>query len=197
MSQLANALAQASMVIGAKKCEKLEQFSDILLEWNKTHNLTGAKSHEQVVENIIDALYPATFIVEPKTILDVGTGAGFPGLVLAIFYDQGSVTLCEPIKKRSAFLRYASAKLQLAHVNVESKRVQELPPNRYDLITSRAVGNLQMLLEITKHLRGKESSYLLYKGSYVTEELEPIKEKINYTIYQRGHRRYLYVKEIG
>ena len=195
MSTLVQALTQADVSIDKEKFRKLDHFSALLLEWNGVHNLSGVKSKEQQIEYIVDALYPTSFIETPTTMLDVGTGAGFPGLILAIFYDGCAVTLCEPLKKRSAFLRYVSAEIDLVNVTVETKRVQDIGSKPFDLITSRAVGSLPLLVTITKHLRNDQSRYLLYKGSRLDQEMEALKEKINYTIVQRGQRQYLYIKE--
>ena len=61
--------------------KRLQRFTELLLEWNKIHNLTGAKTPFEVEKNIEDSMFPTTFIKEPSSILDVGTGAGFPGLI--------------------------------------------------------------------------------------------------------------------
>jgi len=97
---------------------KLEHFAALLHEWNQIHNLTGAKSIAAIYDNIVDSLYPLTFIKVPKTLLDVGTGAGFPGLVLAIALPQSEVVLAEPLKKRVSFLKYAAIDLGLKNVKV-------------------------------------------------------------------------------
>jgi len=73
---------------------KLERFASLLNEWNQIHNLTGAKTVDAIYVNIVDSLYPLTFIEKPKTLLDVGTGAGFPGLVLAIALPSTEVSTC-------------------------------------------------------------------------------------------------------
>ncbi|MDD5548285.1 MAG: 16S rRNA (guanine(527)-N(7))-methyltransferase RsmG, partial [Sulfurovaceae bacterium] len=140
--------------ISACDVEKLDKFSDILLEWNKIHNLTGAKDKKSVYENIIDALYPISFISFPKNVLDVGTGAGFPGLVLAIAKEESHFTLCEPLKKRATFLRFVVTMLGLSNVTVVSKRVEDLEVFNFDLITSRAVTNTKLLLSLTQNQRG-------------------------------------------
>lgn len=85
-----------------KNCEI---FCDLILKYNKTHNITGAKNAQSVYENIEDSIYPITFLPleEIKTAIDVGTGAGFPGLLLALAMPQTHFTLFEPIKKRVLF----------------------------------------------------------------------------------------------
>lgn len=178
--------------------DNLEKFSEILLEWNKIHNLTGAKDKKSVYENIIDALYPITFISFPKNVLDVGTGAGFPGLVLAIAKQESHFTLCEPLKKRATFLRFVVTMLGLRNVSVVSKRVEELEQFDFDLITSRAVTNTKLLLDLTKNQRGVDTKYLLYKGSLVFDEIDDISDcELNYDIFTKNKRNYLYIRSVN
>lgn len=184
--------------ISSVSIDNLEKFSDILLEWNKIHNLTGAKDKKSVYENIIDAIYPVSFIDFSKSILDVGTGAGFPGLVLAIVKEESHFTLCEPLKKRAAFLRFVVTMLGLSNVTIIAKRVEELGDICFDLITSRAVTNTKLLLNITKNQRGADTKYLLYKGSLVFEEIEDISDcEPKYDIFTKNKRNYLYIKSIN
>jgi 16S rRNA (guanine527-N7)-methyltransferase len=183
--------------ISTASADHLEKFCEILLEWNKIHNLTGAKDKKSVYENIIDALYPVTFMDFPKNILDVGTGAGFPGLVLAIALDKSHFTLCEPLKKRAAFLRFVVTTLGLLNVTIAAKRVEELGSVCFDLITSRAVTNTKLLLDITKDQRGTNTKYLLYKGSLVLDEISDISDcELKYDIFTKNKRNYLYIKSV-
>ena len=158
---------------------KLESFASLLHEWNQIHNLTGAKSIDAIYLNIIDSIYPLNFIKEPKMLLDVGTGAGFPGLVLAIVLPQTSIVLAEPLKKRVSFLKYAALDLELKNVTVEAKRVEKIKCSAFELITSRAVTNTKLLLDLTKNISNIETEYLFYKGSRVFDEIEDVPHKID------------------
>jgi len=111
--RLKELLKNENIILDDKKIELLEDFTSLLHEWNKIHNLTGARTIDAIYKNIIDSLYPMTFIKEPKNILDVGTGAGFPGFILAIIFDKAEVVLCEPLKKRVSFLKYTAISLGL------------------------------------------------------------------------------------
>ena len=115
-------LEDEKISIDSEIVDKLEAFALLLHEWNQIHNLTGAKTVDAIYDNIIDSLYPLNFIERPKTLLDVGTGAGFPGLVLAIALPQTEVVLAEPLRKRVSFLKYASIDIGLTNVKVEGKR---------------------------------------------------------------------------
>jgi len=173
---------------------KLENFASLLHEWNQIHNLTGARTVDAIYVNIIDSLYPLTFIKKPETLLDVGTGAGFPGLVLAIALPETRVVLAEPLKKRVSFLKYAAIDLGLSNVSVEAKRVEEVADEAFDLISSRAVTNTRLLLELTSKISDAHTEYLFYKGSRVFDEIEDVQHQLRYDIVQKNQRNYLYIK---
>ena len=173
---------------------KLENFASLLNEWNQIHNLTGAKTIDAIYVNIVDSLYPLTFIEKPKTLLDVGTGAGFPGLVLAIALPGTEVVLAEPLKKRVSFLKYAAMDLELKNVKVEAKRVEKVEHNAFDLITSRAVTNTKLLLDLTKDISNDKTDYLFYKGSRVFDEVAEVQHQLDYDIVQKNQRNYLTIK---
>jgi len=175
--------------------EKLEGFAMLLHEWNQIHNLTGAKSMLAIYENIVDSLYPLSFIEIPKRLLDVGTGAGFPGLVLAIALPQTQTVLAEPLKKRVSFLKYAIIDLELENVKVEAKRVEQINAEPFDMISSRAVTNTKLLLNLTSAIANEKTAYLFYKGSRVFDEVAQLEGELRYDIIQKNQRNYLYIKK--
>lgn len=174
--------------------EKLKRFSELLLEWNQIHNLTGAKSPLEVERNIEDSIYPTNFIEKPSSILDVGTGAGFPGMILAIAYPDVKTVLCEPRQKRASFLKYVAMELQLSNVEVVKKRVEEYAFEPFGLISSRAVTDTKMLLNLTEHLQDEKTHFLFYKGEQVFNELALVEQQLDYDIIEKNQRNYLYIK---
>jgi len=192
--KLQKQLAAENIRLDEVTVKKLEGFADLLHAWNQVHNLTGAKSVEAIYDNIIDSLYPLTFIKEPDTLLDVGTGAGFPGLVLAIALPETEVVLAEPLKKRVSFLKYAGIDLGLGNLTVEAKRVEHVVHTPFSLISSRAVTNTGLLLRLTEHLSHDDTRYLFYKGSRVFDEIEAVDRQLDYDIVQKNQRNYLYIK---
>ena len=192
--QLKKALEKANIYLEKEQIEKLNIFTKKLLWYNRVHNISGLKSEDEVISNIVDSLIPITFVQEPKRLLDVGTGAGFPGLILSIAWMGSFVTLLEPIQKRVTFLKLMVEQMNLSNVNVIKKRVENFQDNPYDLITSRAVTNTKDLLELTSHLSTSQTSYLFYKGSYVESEIAFEKGKLNYDIVSINKRNYLYIK---
>ncbi len=187
-------LDKEEIVLSEGIVTKLENFASLLNEWNQIHNLTGAKTVDAIYVNIVDSLYPLTFIEKPKTLLDVGTGAGFPGLVLAIALPGTEVVLAEPLKKRVSFLKYAAIDLELTNVSVEAKRVEQVEHDAFELITSRAVTNTKLLLDLTKDISNSRTEYLFYKGSRVFDEIEDVQHQLTYDIVQKNQRNYLYIK---
>lgn len=191
---LTQLLDKEGMTISSETIVKLENFASLLHEWNQIHNLTGAKTVEAIYVNIVDSLYPLTFIKQPKSLLDVGTGAGFPGLALAIAMPETEVVLAEPLKKRVSFLKYAAIDLVLPNVSVEAKRVEFVEHEAFELISSRAVTNTKLLLDLTKEISDSKTEYLFYKGSRVFDEIEDVQHQLDYDIVQKNQRNYLYIK---
>lgn len=174
---------------------KVDLFTTLLLKYNQTHNITGAKTKESVLKNVEDSVYPLNFldVSALKQAIDVGTGAGFPGLLLALALPDVHFTLFEPIAKKSAFLHLAKIELEMKNVTICTNRVEKVAPWGADLISSRAVTNTKMLISLCKDFITPSSTLLFYKGEYVEEEIKGLS---NCQIYQREKRYYLMMKDI-
>ena len=168
-------------------------FIRLLQQWGKVHNLSGRLSREDIEENILDSIYPLSFINKYESFADIGTGAGYPGLILAMAQRDVKSYLIEPRIKRVSFLNFVKASLKLDNLTVLCNRVEEVKSLQVDLITSRAVTNTSLLLDITTNIKKDNSSYLFYKGSMLDEELEVAKVN-DYKIVNRKDRNYLYIK---
>lgn len=172
----------------------IETFVQLLKKWGKVHNLSGNLDDQTIYENILDSLYPLSFIEDFKSFADIGTGAGYPGLIIAIAKKDKEAYLIEPRAKRVAFLNIIKATLGLKNLTILQKRVEELEDLKVDLITSRAVTNTNLLLNLTQNIKKESSSYLFYKGSMLENELKEAKIK-NYKVVCKDDRNYLYIKE--
>jgi len=172
-----------------------EIFIDLILKYNRVHNITGAKDRQSVVANIEDSLYPIKFlpIEDIKTAIDIGTGAGFPGLILAMRLPNIHFTLFEPIVKKSSFLHLVKVSLSLKNVTISTKRVELADTFKTDLISSRAVTNTDMLIKLCKEYITPKTILLFYKGERVVEEVTNLK---NYKIHKKDRRNYLIVKDV-
>ncbi|MDF1874266.1 16S rRNA (guanine(527)-N(7))-methyltransferase RsmG [Sulfurimonas sp. SAG-AH-194-I05] len=170
----------------------IQKYKEHLFKWNKVHNLTGAKDENTVNEFIYDAVFPVSFLKPYKNLLDIGTGAGFPGMILALALPDTQVTLVEPLKKRASFLQFIKADLGLNNVRVVKKRVEEMDAEHFELITSRAVTDTKMLLQLSKNFRDSRSTLLFYKGERVFEEVD---QNMPHKIIQTNNRHYLLLGE--
>jgi len=175
--------------------KKIDDFAKYLLDWNKVHNLTGAKTYEAINEQIYDSIYPLTFLPKKNSLLDIGTGAGFPGMILAIAMPETKCTLCEPLRKRASFLKFIVRELELTNVTVEASRVENLEIKLYDLITSRAVTDTKTLIEWSRPFIGENTQMLFYKGEQVFEEIKGL-ESCKYELISRDQRNYLWIQEL-
>ncbi len=170
----------------------IQKYKEHLFKWNKIHNLTGAKDEDTLNNFIYDAVFPVSFLPKYKNLLDIGTGAGFPGMILAMGLPDTQVTLVEPLMKRASFLQFIKADLGLDNVRVVKKRVEDMEAEHFELITSRAVTDTKMLLELSKNFRDETSTLLFYKGEKVFDEVD---ESMPHKIIQTNNRHYLLLGE--
>lgn len=161
---------QAATGVSRETLARLDAYAACLGKWNRRINLVGAATLPALWQrHFLDSAQLARWIPAPDaTVLDVGSGAGFPGLVLAII-GAGRVTLAESDKRKAAFLREA-ARLAGTAVAVHAVRVEDWRATP-DVITARAVAPLPRLLDQTAHLVGDTTQYLLLKGPDIEDEL--------------------------
>lgn len=170
----------------------IQKYKEQLFKWNKIHNLTGAKDEKTIDEFIYDAVFPISFLPKCKNLLDIGTGAGFPGMILAIGLPNTQVTLVEPLAKRASFLQFIKADLGLDNVKVVKKRVEDMEPEIFEIVTSRAVTDTNMLLNLSKNFRDENSKLLFYKGEKVYDE---VPQNMKHKIIKTKNRHYLLIGE--
>ncbi len=188
---LKTTLTQDNITLPDNFFYNIQKYKEHLFKWNKIHNMTGAKDEATIDAFIYDAVFPVSFLPKTNTLMDIGTGAGFPGMILAIALPETEVTLVEPLTKRASFLQFVKADLDLKNVTVVKKRVEDMEPKIFDIITSRAVTDTKMLLKLSENFRDKNSQLLFYKGEKVYEEVEGIPE---HKIIQTKNRHYLLMK---
>lgn len=169
----------------------VQRYKEHLFKWNKIHNLTGAKDETTIDNFIYDAVFPVSFMPHVDTLMDIGSGAGFPGMILAFALPNTSVTLVEPLSKRASFLQFIKADLGLKNVTVVKKRVEEMESQVFDMITSRAVTDTKMLLKLSENFRDEETKFLFYKGEKVFDEVADTDKKMSYKILETDNRHYL------
>ncbi len=151
---------------------RLAAFVGLLDKWNRVYNLTAVRDlHDMVTRHILDSLALLPFL-HGRRLLDVGTGAGLPGLVLAIARPDLSVTLLDASAKKLRFVRQAAAELGLDRVEIVQARMQEYRPGRsFDMVVSRAVASLKDLYLQTRHLLSPGGRMLFMKGTVPEAEI--------------------------
>lgn len=180
-------LKKINIDITEEQLKQLEMYYELLVEWNEKINLTAITEKEEVyLKHFYDSLTlsKAIDLNQELTLCDIGTGAGFPGIPLKIVFPKLKVTLIDALDKRIKFLDEVINKLGLENIETIHARAEEYGvKNRevYDIVTARAVSNMQMLLEYTVPLV-KKNGYFIAMKSNCDEELELAKnaiEKLN------------------
>lgn len=147
-------------------------YLELLQHWNRSYNLTAIRDpREMVTKHLLDSLAIHPF-VRARTLADLGSGAGFPGIALAIVQPQLQVTLIEANGKKARFLREALRALELGNAQVMQSRIEAVSmPGAFDAITARALATLPRLLELGGQLLTPDGRLLAMKGARPDEEL--------------------------
>lgn len=174
------AVEQLKVDLTEEKLEKLNKFYNLLIEWNKKINLTRIEEEEEVyLKHFYDSLTIAKVVdlSEIKTLCDIGTGAGFPGIVLKIFYPNLKITLIDSLQKRVNYLNEIIKDLGLDNIEAIHVRGEDYK-GQYDVVTSRAVANIEKLLGYTMHLVSPTGIFVAMKGDIEKELTLDVKKKI-------------------
>jgi len=180
LKRLEEGLACWNIVLDEVQRERFRRLTQLFLEWSERLSLTGIMEPERIaVEHYLDSVAPLAFnlIGEEKAVIDVGTGAGFPGLPLAIMCPKVSFTLIDATRKKVAYLQSVCSELWLTNVEVVWGRAEELAHQKafregFDVAVVRAFGALDIVWECTLPFVKISGIAIAYKGPRVGEELE-------------------------
>ena len=173
-----NELNKIGIILSEYQLNQLDKYYNMLVEYNKNINLTAITEYDQVLlKHFYDSLTITKAIeLTNQKVCDIGTGAGFPGIVLKIAYPNLEITLVESLTKRCVFLNEVIKELDLKNIKVVNQRAEEFSHNNieyFDIITSRAVAKLNILLELSiKSL--KIGGYYVALKANVDEEIKSI-----------------------
>lgn len=181
LTQLNHGLDELFLTVPEESQKKLIHFLSLLTKWNATYNLTAITQPEKMVSHqLLDSLAINKFL-HGHRIIDVGTGAGLPGIPLAIVNPEKQFVLLDSLKKRTAFLQQVCYQLKLNNIEIINQRVEDYHPEiQFDQIITRAYAILPEMLKSTQHLTVEATQFLAMKGANFQEELELIPD--TYTI---------------
>ncbi len=172
-AQVAAGLAAMGIVLDEKARSRLLAHLELIAKWNRVHNLTAVRETEQmVVLHLLDSLSVLPYLEGAQSIVDVGSGAGLPGIPIAIARPLARVTLLDSSHKKCVFLQQAKTELALDNVEVVCDRVEKWrPAARFDAVISRAFSDLADFVSQAQHLVAPGGRLIAMKGVYPFEEI--------------------------
>ena len=182
---LTEGLNKCNIQITEEQTEKLLLFMDIVLRENKKFNLTAITDEKEFIEkHIIDSALSIKYIKNEGKLIDIGSGAGMPGIVIKILKKDLNILLLDSLNKRVNYLNNTIKELNLNNIEAIHQRAEELSHDdeyreQFDYVTARAVASLNVLLEYTIPFIKKESSFIALKGSKGEEEIDQSKNALN------------------
>ena len=185
---LATGIADMCLDVSLETQQKLLAYLVLLQKWNKVYNLTAVRDPlEMVTLHLLDSLSVLPYI-KAKNLLDVGSGGGLPGIVLAICLPNLLVTTIDTVQKKAIFMRQVKGELGLNNLQIVHARVESfMPDEKFEVIISRAFSELVMFVNLTKNLLAQNGQWLAMKGQMqylelAVIELESLKIKVRQII---------------
>lgn len=174
-SDLLEQAAAMGLTLSPAAVSKFNILVELLAKWNRVYNLTARRSEDTwVSHHFLDSLSIVPILPSGR-LIDVGSGAGFPGLPIAVADPDRDIVLLDSNQKKSAFLRHAVAEMQLDNVSVETIRVEAFKPERaFDIVVSRAFSSLPEFLRLAGHLCANGGRLLAMKGILRDAELDQV-----------------------
>lgn len=172
LRELTEGAAQLSIDLAPEQAEQMLAYLQLLQKWNKAYNLTAVRDPDEMVSrHLLDSLSILPYVQGDRW-LDVGSGGGMPGIILAIMRPHAQFTLLDSNGKKTRFLTQVKLELGLANLTVVQNRVEVFQAERpFHGIVSRAFSSLADFTQLTRHLSDSETCWLAMKGQYPQEEL--------------------------
>jgi len=167
--------------VNKQNIEKIKTFINLALEFNQTHNIFVRKDFKEVFEkDIVDCLPVASEIEKSDSVLDLGSGGGFPGILISLLRPKNEVSLVESSSKKCYFLKKTIDELNLNNTKIINENINEQNNvGKYDIITARAFADINKIINITKNNITPNTKYLLLKGTIkkINKEMEVLNTK--------------------
>ena len=172
---LIEGLYRMSLNLSDQIIDQLIAYLNLIEKWNRVYNLTAIRERDEMIKlHFLDSLSILNH-VEMEHVLDVGSGAGFPGIVLAITKPELKVTVMDSVNKKTTFMQQVKSELSLTNLNVVNARVEDYQPTiLFDGVITRAFSSIQNMLLMTQHTLQKNGAWLAMKSKDVKEELEAL-----------------------
>jgi len=175
--KLAAGIAEMGLQVSPERQQSLLDYLVLLAKWNKVYNLTAVRDPlEMVTLHLLDSLSVLSYI-DGKSLLDVGSGGGLPGIVLAICLPDLQVTTIDTVQKKAIFMRQVKGELGLGNLQVVNARVEEYEAEPFELVISRAFSDLGLFMALSQHLLAEGGCWLAMKGVSPQQDLEALKVK--------------------
>ncbi|MET1113330.1 MAG: 16S rRNA (guanine(527)-N(7))-methyltransferase RsmG [Comamonas sp.] len=177
---LADGIQEMQLEVSAAQQEQLMDYLALMFKWNAIYNLTSLRDPVQMVtHHLLDSLAAVPAFKDAANVLDVGSGGGLPGIVLAIVRPDMKVSMIDTVHKKTAFLNQVKAELGLANVTVYTMQVQQLQTgektsDKFDVITSRAFADLSDFVNWSSHLLAQQGRYIALKGVAPQDEQQRV-----------------------
>lgn len=184
--QLEQGIDQLGIECSAYQIEQLLDYVSLLVAWNSAYNLTAIRDPEQMIAlHILDSLAILPF-VSGKTLIDVGTGPGLPGIPLAIMCPEKTFKLLDSNGKKTRFLFHARCQLKLQNLTEIQSRVEQfIPEQTYDTVLSRAFTSVADMVAKCKHLLSPDGRFLAMKGKFPQSELSLLEKDYKVDVWHR------------
>jgi len=179
---LVEGLHRMSLNLSDQMIDQLMAYLNLIEKWNRVYNLTAIRERDEMIKlHFLDSLSILNY-VEMEHVLDVGSGAGFPGIVLAITKPELKVTVMDSVNKKTTFMQQVKSELSITNLNVVNARVEEYQTDiLFDSVITRAFSSIQNMLLMTQHTLQKNGAWLAMKSKDVKEELKALDEN-QYTL---------------
>jgi 16S rRNA (guanine527-N7)-methyltransferase len=172
LQQLQLGCEALGVMVSEQQLSLLIKYVELIAKWNKAFNLTSVREPQEMISrHLLDSLAILPYL-EGKSLLDVGTGAGLPGIPVAILRPEMAVTLLDSNSKKTRFLQQVKAELNLKNISVIHSRVEQADLPKFDIVTARAFSTIDDIIDLAGRHCDDAGSLVLMKGIYPEEEMQ-------------------------